>query len=228
MSARDSTHIPETPGLSAKVLICVIDDDESFRTSVVRLLRSAGYDARGVGSAGEFLLAHRSERPGCVLLDVGLPGPSGLELQEALGRLEEPTPIIFISGQASVAESVRAMKAGAADFLTKPINRDVLLKAIEKALSRGMKAHAELEDLRTARELFETLTPREREVFEGIVGGKLNKEVADQLGTTERTVKAQRANVMAKMKVTSFADLVRIGYRLHASETGPPDGGSSA
>ncbi|HTD85609.1 MAG TPA: response regulator [Candidatus Binatia bacterium] len=228
MSARESTNLPTTTGLTAKPLIYVVDDDESFRTGVIRVLRAAGYDARGFGSAGEFLLAHRSEKAGCVLLDVRMPGPSGLELQEALSRMDELLPVIFISGQGSVSEGVRAMKAGAADFLTKPVKREVLLQTIESALTRETELRAAVEDLRMARSLYESLTPREREVFRGIVEGKLNKEVADQLGTTERTVKAQRANVMAKMKAASFADLVRIGYRLQTSESRPPGHGPSA
>jgi FixJ family two-component response regulator len=223
MSARDSTQMPSTGNQSAKALVYVVDDDESFRLGVIRLLRAAGYDARGFESAGDFLLAHRSERPACVLLDIRLPGPSGLELQEALSKLEEPLPVIFISGHGSVPESVQAMKAGAVDFLLKPVKRESLLNAVESALSRQTESRAEREELRAARQLYESLTPREREVFDAIVEGKLNKEVADKLGTTERTVKAQRANVMAKMKAASFADLVRIAYRLHPGRSGSVD-----
>ena len=223
MSARNTSHVPSSAGPTTGRLIYVVDDDESFRMGIIRLLRGAGYDARGFGSAGEFLLAYRDKSPGCVLLDVGLPGPSGLDLQETLGRMEEPLPVIFISGQGTVHDSVRAMKAGAADFLTKPVRRELLFQAIEKALSGGMKARLERDDLRAARCLFESLTPRERQVFSAIIGGKLNKEVAEELGTTERTIKAQRASVMTKMKASSFAELVRIGYRLQASETRPVD-----
>lgn len=222
MSARDSTNRPAVAGLSGKTLIYVVDDDESFRTSIIRVLRAAGYDARGFASAGEFLIAHRTEKAGCVLLDVRMPGPSGLDLQEALLRMKEPLPIIFISGEGTVSDSVRAMKAGAADFLVKPVKRELLLQAIENALSRGTEVRSEWEELRAARILYESLTPREREVFQAIIEGKLNKEVADHLGTTERTVKAQRANVMAKMKAGSFADLVKIGYRLQADDRRGP------
>jgi FixJ family two-component response regulator len=217
MSTRATGNFPVT-GPTRKTFVYVVDDDESFRVGLTRMLRAAGYEALGFASAGEFLLAHRAEGPGCVLLDVHLPGPSGLDLQEAIGKTGESLPVIFISGQGSIPASVRAMKAGAVDFLTKPVKREVLLEAIKNAVRVGGAARIERDELRIARELYETLTPREREVFQGIVGGKLNKEVAEELGTTERTVKAQRANVMAKMKVSSFADLVRIGYRLQANQ----------
>jgi FixJ family two-component response regulator len=221
VSVRESSNLPAVAGAPGKTLIYVVDDDDSFRTGLIRLLHAAGYDARGFASAAEFLLAHRNERPECVLLDVGLPGPSGLELQEALKGNDKTLPVIFISGQGSVPESVRAMKAGAADFLTKPVKRELLLQTVESALSRGEVQHAEWEQLRVDRSLYESLTPREREVFHGIIDGKLNKEVAEQLGTTERTIKAQRASVMTKMKAGSFADLVKIGYRLQRKETRP-------
>lgn len=228
MSTRIAGSLPPTGAAPGKTFVYVVDDDESFRSGIMRVLRAAGYEAFGFASAGEFLVAQRGDGPGCVLLDFNLPGPSGLDLQEAIRKSGDSLPIIFISGQGSIPASVRAMKGGAIDFLTKPVRREVLLEVIENALRQGVEHRVERDELRSARELYETLTPREREVFQGIIGGKLNKEVADQLGTTERTVKAQRANVMAKMKATSFAELVRIGYRLQASEPRPPARGPSA
>ena len=205
-------------------VIHVVDDDDSVRTGVVRLLQAAGFEARGYASAGEFLLG-RSDRnaPGCVVLDVRMPGPSGLDLQEALARLEVPLPIVFLTGHGDIPMSVRAMKAGAVDFLAKPVSRDTLLASVRAALARDAETRAAREGLRLLRARYETLTPREREVFAGVVAGKLNKQIAADLGTAERTVKAHRAQIMGKMQVASVAALVHVADLLDAAAH-PPHG----
>ena len=203
-------------------IVHVVDDDDAVRTAVVRLLQAAGHEARGYASAGEFLLG-RSDRnaPGCAVLDVRLPGPSGLDLQEALARLEVPIPIVFLTGHGDIPMSVRAMKAGAVDFLTKPVRAEALLAAVRNALARDAEARSTRERLQAFRTRYETLTPREREVFTGVVAGKLNKQIAAELGTAERTVKAHRAQVMEKMQVGSVAELVHVADALHAAAAPP-------
>jgi FixJ family two-component response regulator len=157
-----------------------------------------------------------------VVLDVRMPGPSGLDLQEALGRLEVPVPIVFLTGHGDIPMSVRAMKAGAVDFLTKPVSREALLAAVRTALTRDSQTRSSRERLHAYRACYETLTPREREVFAGVVAGKLNKQIAAELGTAERTVKAHRAQVMDKMRVGSVAELVHIADALQTAAA-PPD-----
>jgi FixJ family two-component response regulator len=203
-------------------VVHVVDDDDSVRTAVQRLLQAAGYDVRGYASAGEFLLG-RSDRdaPGCVVLDVRMPGPSGLDLQEALARLEVPVPIVFLTGHGDIPTSVRAMKAGAVDFLTKPVSREALLAAVRSALGRDAEARAARARVHAWRSRYGSLTPREREVFAGVVAGKLNKQIAAELGTAERTVKAHRAQVMEKMQVASLAELVHVAEQLHAAAASP-------
>jgi FixJ family two-component response regulator len=203
-------------------IVHVVDDDDSVRTAVQRLLQAAGYEVRGYASAGEFLLG-RSDRdaPGCVVLDVRMPGPSGLDLQEALARLEVPVPIVFLTGHGDIPTSVRAMKAGAVDFLTKPVSREALLAAVRSALGRDAEARAARARVQAWHSRFASLTPREREVFAGVVAGKLNKQIAAELGTAERTVKAHRAQVMEKMQVASLAELVHVAEQLHAAVPPP-------
>jgi FixJ family two-component response regulator len=181
-------------------LIHVVDDDEGIRTAVARLLREEGYEVRTYASAGEFLLKPPEPVPGCVVLDLQMPGPSGLDLQQAVSL-----PVIFLSGEGDIASSVRAMKAGAVDFLTKPVEPARLLGAVKAALARG----TEQQDIENVRARHAALTPRERSVFEQVVAGKQNKLIARALGITERTVKMHRAQVMAKMQVGSVAELVR-------------------
>lgn len=203
------------PAVSEEPIIHVVDDDDSLRKAVTRLLRAAGYDVRAYASAGDFALASREKnRRGCVLLDVRMPGPSGLDLQEVLAKEDEPLPIIFLTAHGDVPTSVRAMKAGAVDFLTKPIKRDVLLSAIRSALARDLRLHTSHEQRRDLRMRFAKLTPREREVFELVVAGRLNKQIAAELGMAERTVKAHRGQVMAKMQVTSLAELVHLADKM--------------
>jgi FixJ family two-component response regulator len=195
-------------------LIHVIDDDESLRSALLRLLEIAGFEARGYASAGDFLMHARDERPGCILLDVRMPGPSGLDLQDALRVHGIALPVIFLTGHAKVGSAVRAMKAGAIDFLEKPVERDVLLDALRRALAGDDLNRKTQDEERGLRTLFESLTPREREVFDRIVRGKLNKQIANELGVGERTVKAQRAQVMAKLGVGSAAELGVLAERL--------------
>jgi FixJ family two-component response regulator len=190
-------------------LIHVVDDDESLRESLLDLLRAAGFEARGYASTGEFLLDPLPDRPGCVLLDVRMPGPSGLELQAALQRQGVALPVVFMTGHADVASSVRAMKAGAVDFLEKPLARETLFSALQQALARdaaqrALRADAQRHDQRLA-----VLTAREREVFDRVVAGRLNKQIADELGISLRTVKAHRALVMEKLGVVNAAELGR-------------------
>ena len=189
-------------------IIHVVDDDPSFRTAISRLLRAAGYEVRVYGSAGDYLLEPPADGSGCVLLDVRMPGPSGLELHEAMARRGDTLPVIFLTGHGDIPQSVRAMRQGAADFLTKPIRRSELIPAIRQALSR-QEAEAESTGRRKeVAERFAKLTPREKEVFELVVAGRLNKQIAALLGTSERTVKAHRARIMEKMQVDSVAGLV--------------------
>ena|SRR5689334_6208322 len=198
-------------------LVHVIDDDAAVRNALSRVLRCAGFDVRAYGSAVEFLVAGRDDRPGCLVLDVGLPGMSGVELQAAMARNDSAPPIVFVTGRGSVDTSVRAMKAGAVDFLTKPVKREALLSAVESALASDTKSRAHNEEARAARARFDKLTPREREVFAQVVRGRLNKQIADDLGTSVRTVKAHRAQVMTKMEVGSLAELVNVAAKLQDS-----------
>jgi FixJ family two-component response regulator len=195
-------------------LIHVVDDDESLRTALLRLLDAAGFKARGYASVGDFLLQPPPDGPGCMLLDVRMPGPSGLDLQAALLRQGNPLPVVFLTGYADVVASVKAMKAGAVDFLTKPVKREALFEALQRALDRDAAeraARAEAEQLRAA---FAALTLREQEVFDRVVAGELNKQIADALGIAERTVKMQRAQLMAKLGASSAAELGRLAERL--------------
>jgi FixJ family two-component response regulator len=204
-----------TSSVSEKPIVHVVDDDDSLRKAVTRLLHAAGYDVRAYASAGDFALASReNDRRGCVLLDVRMPGPSGLDLQEALAKEDEPLPVIFLTAHGDVPTSVRAMKAGAVDFLTKPIKRDALLGAVRTALARDLRSHTSHEQRRDLRIRFGKLTPRERNVFELVVAGRLNKQIAAELGMAERTVKAHRAQVMAKMQAKSLAQLVHLADKM--------------
>ena len=220
-SARTGRYTQD-PAASTAPLIHVVDDDDSFRKSVLRLLEATGFAARGYTSAGDFLLHPLPDRPGCVLLDVRMPGPSGLELQEALKQRAVGLPIVFLTGHGDLAMGVQAMKAGAVDFLTKPFERDALFGAIERALARDASERAARREAAALRRSFGALTPREREVFERVVVGKLNKQIASDLGISERTVKAQRARVMEKLGVKSVAELGRLSERLrHLSDEDP-------
>jgi len=207
--------------MSERPLIHVVDDDDSLRAALLRLLAAAGYEARGHASAGEFLLAPVSDRPGCVLLDVRMPGPSGLDLQGALQSRGIALPVVFLSGHADVAAGVRAMKSGAVDFLSKPVDREALFEAIGRALERDAANRAERADAARLRERFASLTSREREVFDLLVAGRLNKQVGGALGIAERTVKAHRATLMAKLGVESPAELGVLAERLRRLAADP-------
>ncbi|MGY3037738.1 RNA polymerase sigma factor (sigma-70 family) [Bradyrhizobium sp. USDA 4354] len=196
-------------------LVHVVDDDPSFRTAIARRLRLAGYDVATYSSAEE-LLGHlpSGEQPACVVLDVKIPGLSGPDLQSRLIDIGSTLPIIFVTGYADTATTVRTIKAGAEDFLTKPVASEQLIDAIERAMSRQNAAQSQRGKLNAFRALVSSLTPRERQVFDLIVRGKINKQIAHELGTTERTIKAHRHQVMEKMRVHSFAELVSIAERL--------------
>jgi FixJ family two-component response regulator len=196
-------------------IVHVVDDDDSVRTAVARLLRAAGYEVRVYASGGDFLLNRQSDRPGCVILDVRMPGPSGLELQEALARSGDSVPIVFLSGHGDIPSSVRAIKTGAIDFLTKPVAKKVLLPAVEAALARDDKNRLDRARLIDLVARHKSLTPREGEIFSRVTAGKLNKQIAAELGISERTVKAHRAIVMEKFHVQSVAELSRIAEQLH-------------
>jgi FixJ family two-component response regulator len=203
--------------MSTAPLIHVVDDDLSMRTALLRLLDAAGFETRGYSSTGEFLLQPLPDRPGCLLLDLRLPGPSGLELQAALQQKKIMLPIVFLTGHGNVDSSVRAMKAGAVDFLTKPVKRDVLLDAVGRALARDATQRTAREKTDRLHVRFVSLTERQREVFDRIVAGKLNKQIADELGIAERTVKREREQVMVKLDANSAADLGRLAELLRGS-----------
>lgn len=200
--------------MNPDAVIHVIDDDESLRTALQRQLAAAGYRVRGYASAGEFLLEPPSDTPGCLLLDLAMPGPSGLDLQRALDRHDVRLPVVFLTGHGDLATGVQAMKAGAVDFLTKPVERDTLLAAIAQALRADAARRASHSADAELRARFAALTPREHEVFDLVVAGLLNKQIAAQLGIGERTVKAQRAQVMAKLGAANAAELGRMAAAL--------------
>ena len=205
--------------MSSTVLIHVVDDDESLRTALLELLAVAGFQARGYASTGEFLLHPVPDGPGCILLDVRLPGPSGLDLQAALQRQGVALPVIFLTGHADVPTSVRAMKAGAVDFLEKPVERDTLLNALRRALARDAAQRTARDEAHRRSTRLAVLTAREREVFDRIVAGKLNKQIADELGIGLRTVKAYRAQLMEKLGVASAAELGTLAGERRDSST---------
>ncbi|NRP21673.1 Response regulator protein TmoT [Ensifer adhaerens] len=195
-------------------VVHIVDDDQSFRTAVGRLLSASGYRVSLYESGDQFLTQSPDAEPGCVLLDLGLPGLSGLELQARLAEKAPLLAIVFLTGQGDVRTSVQAMKAGAEDFLEKPTPRDALLEAVERALRRCETRRLEQGRLHALRRRLANLTPREFEVFGLIVRGKLNKQIAHALGTSERTVKAHRHNVMEKLGAGSLAETVSIAERL--------------
>lgn len=194
-------------------IVFVVDDDISVRESLELLIASAGWQPETFASAPDFLARPRASVPSCLVLDVTLPGLNGLELQQQLAERTE-MPIIFITGHGDVPMSVRAMKAGAVEFLTKPFNDDVLVKAIGDAIERSRTTLRVDAETRALRDRYESLTPREREVMTLVVGGLLNKQVGGELGISEITVKAHRGQVMRKMKAGSLPDLVTMAARL--------------
>lgn len=191
---------------TAKV-IYVVDDEAGMRKALTRLLRAEGFEVRAFASAKEFLVADGVEADACLVLDVSMPDVDGLALQRHLTNARTPLPIVFLTGQGDIPMSVRAMKAGAVDFLTKPVNDSDLLRAIHAALAIAASRS-------DARARYHSLTPREREVMAHVVAGKLNKQIAADLGTGEQNIKTHRGRVMEKMGVVSVADLVRLAERL--------------
>lgn len=189
--------------------VSIIDDDGLVLRSLDRLLRSLGFSVDTFSSPRDFLDQPASDAPGCIIMDLSMPGLSGLELQQALSRTDDPRPVVFISGSASVPSSVAAMKAGAVDFLTKPLDHDRLLGAVRAAVEQDRASRDRRVGHAALAERLASLTPREREVLEGVVAGKLNKQIAADLGTAEKTVKVHRARMMEKMHVESVAELVR-------------------
>jgi RNA polymerase sigma factor (sigma-70 family) len=196
-------------------IVHVVDDDASFRTSTGRLLRACGYAVESYDSADQ-LLKRLPDTSGvaCILLDVKIPGLSGPELQNRLNAMGSRLPIIFVSGFADIPTTVHVIKSGAEDLLTKPVTKEALVQAIERAHARSRDMREKDQQLDVLRTLLGNLSPRERQVFERVVRGKMNKEIARELGSTERTIKAHRHRVMEKMQVTSLAELAMIAERI--------------
>jgi len=198
----------------ADSIVFVVDDDPSFRRSAERLIRLAGFKVQAFGSAGEFLAAKHPDEPSCLVVDVRMPGLSGLDLQRELAKAGIAIPIIFVTGHGDIPMSVQAMKAGAVEFLTKPFRDKKLLDAIDEALKRDRAARSEQAKLAELQGCYESLTPREREVMAHVTAGMLNKQIAEKLNTAEKTIKFHRAHIMEKMGAGSLAELVQMAVDL--------------
>ena len=205
-----------------KPTIFVIDDDASIRKSLSRLLRSAGYTTETFASAEEFLGREHFNGIGCLLLDVQMPGLSGMDLQKELSKADYHMSIVFITGHGDIPMSVQAMKRGAVDFLTKPFDDEELLQAVKKAIEIDREAKAERAEVHDLRRRIDTLTPREHEIFRYVITGMLNKQIALKLDIAEKTVKVHRGRIMEKLRVESVADLVRLAEKAGIK---PPDQG---
>jgi FixJ family two-component response regulator len=214
MSAASPPERSKPSPNSAAPIVFIVDDDISVRESLELLIRSQGWQAETFESAKEFLDRPRVLVPSCLILDVSLPGLNGLELQKRVAVERTEMPIVFITGHGDVPMSVEAMKAGALEFLTKPLSQNVLVSAIRNALDRSRTALTDKAEMQTLRDCYASLTPREREVMTLVISGLLNKQVGGELGICENTVKYHRAQAMLKMKADSLADLVRIAARL--------------
>jgi FixJ family two-component response regulator len=202
-------------------IVYVIDDDEAVCESITDLLRSVGHDVHSFRSAKEFLDSSRSDVPGCIVLDVRLPGQSGMEFQRRLTTSDIPLPVIFISGYGDIPMSVRAIKSGAIEFLTKPLNEQELLDAVQAGLARDRGRREEGKVVAELHARFEHLTPREREILSLVVTGRPNKRIAADVGLSEMTVKVHRSHVMQKMHASSLVDLVRMADRLGIPKVTP-------
>jgi FixJ family two-component response regulator len=198
----------------AEAVVFVVDDDGGTRESLKNLIRSVGLRVEAFASADDFLCSTRPDVPGCLVLDVRMPGLSGLELQKRMAQVELEIPIVFISGHGDIPTSVRAMKAGAVEFLTKPFRDQELLDALQQALERDRNAREQRAEIAELRSRYRLLTPREREVMALVVTGLLNKQIAGELGTSEGSVKVHRQHVMEKMRAGSLAALVRMADRV--------------
>jgi FixJ family two-component response regulator len=212
-----STILSDLESALMNVVVFVVDDDPSLRRAVIRLLNSLNYVAKAYASAGEFLHQQLPDVPSCLILDLSMPEMNGLDIQDALARRGERLPIIFLSGRGDIPTSVQAMKAGAVDFLTKPVDEQELISAVRTALERSARIRGESEALKRDKEAFTSLTPRERDVCIRIAQGLLNKQVGFELGTTEKTIKVQRARVMQKLGAASLSDVVRLVERLRTA-----------
>ena len=195
-------------------IVFVVDDESAVGVSIKRLLHSVGLEARHFTSASEFLRAKRPDAPGCIVLDVRLPDLSGLDLQQELAKANVDLPVIFVTGHADIPMTVRAMKAGAVEFLTKPFREQELLEAVQRAISRHRQILDQRASMRVLQRRYELLTPREREVYPLVASGLLNKQVAAELNASEKTIKVHRGQLMQKMEAHSLSDLIRMAEQL--------------
>jgi FixJ family two-component response regulator len=202
-------------------IVFVVDDDASVRSALSSLIRSVGLQIETFATAQEFLRREPPDLPACLVLDVLLPGSSGLDLPAELSTMETPIPVVFITGHGTIPMSVRAMKAGAVEFLTKPFRDEDLLDAIQQALDRDRRARRERQELAGIRQRYEKLTAREREVLALVTTGRLNKQIAAELGTAEQTIKVHRGRIMQKLEVGSVAELVHLIERIAGQPWGP-------
>lgn len=192
----------------------VIDDDDSFRNSLIRMLHTAGMPTRGYRCAGEFLMAHGAAVSGCILLDISMPGPSGLDLMKALAARDYAPGVVFVTGLDDLSTTVAMMKLGAIDYLIKPVSFEMTVGAVQRALEADRRRRALRRELQEIRVRFETLTQSERTIFQGVAHNRLNKQLAADLGTSERTIKAQRARLFQKLQVDNIPSLVRVAKLL--------------
>jgi len=199
---------------AARSLVHVIDDDDGFRNSMIRMLLAAGFPSSGYRCAGEFLLANSEASSGCILLDVSMPGPSGFDLMRALAARDYPPAVIFVTALDDVSASVDVMKWGALDYLVKPVGVELVVQAVSRALEIDARRRATRRELQELRTRFETLTQTERTIFHGIVYNRLNKQLAADIGASERTIKVQRARVFEKLQVRTVPALVRMAKAL--------------
>jgi FixJ family two-component response regulator len=214
-------RIPFAGDAEVTPAVHVIDDDDSFRVSMIRLLSASGIAAVGYACAGEFLLARDGEASGCILLDISMPGPSGIDLLKALVARGSAPPIVFVTGRDDVLTSVDVMKAGAFDYIVKPVVAERVLHVVRRALEVDAKRIAARRELAELRARFDLLTAAERTILFGVVSNRLNKQIAADLGTCERTIKAQRARMMAKLEVTTVPELVRAAKLLEGHQATP-------